>query len=182
MRSVIDLRELYMRYQQVLRPVLRFGPIFGGVVLLAWRVRETRVPVTRKAIIIPPVAMSSAFFMFLAPMTRVPWSWAIISLLLGWLVLSWPLVRSTKLEVRDGVIYMTRSRAFLAILLALLAVRLLLHDYIGHLISPLQTASVFYLMAFGMIVRWRSVMFRQFQAITREMPAASRNVAERGTV
>ena len=163
---VADLRELYVRYQQVLRPVLRFGPIFGGVVLLAWRVRETRVPVTRKAIIIPPVAMSSAFFMFLSPLTRIPWSWAIVSLLLGGLVLSWPLVRSTRLEVRDGVISMTRARAFLAILLDLLAVRLLLHDYIGHLISPLQTASVFYLMAFGMIVRWRSVMYRQFRAIT----------------
>lgn len=172
---MVDLRELYVRYQQVIRPVLRFGPILGGVVLLAWRVRETRVPVTKKAIIIPPVAMSSAFFMFLSPLTRIPWSWAIVSLLLGWLVLSYPLVRSTRLEVRGGVIYMTRSRAFLAILLGLLAVRLLLHDYIGHLISPLQTASVFYLMAFGMIVRWRSLMYRQFVELTENRPAASRN-------
>ncbi|MEP7381966.1 MAG: cytochrome c biogenesis protein CcdC [Gemmatimonadota bacterium] len=162
---MVDLRNLYAQYQQILSPVLRFGPILGGVVLLAWRARETRVPVTLPAIIIPPVAMSSAFFMFLAPMTRIPWTWAITSLLSGWLLLSWPLVRSTRLELRQGVVYMTRSRAFMAILLALLAVRLLLHDYIGHLISPLQTASVFYLMAFGMIVRWRSVMYRQFRSI-----------------
>ncbi len=168
---MVDLRDLYAQYQPILRPVLRFGPIFGGVVLLAWRVRETRVPVTLPAIMIPPVAMSSAFFMFLAPMTRIPWSWGITSVLLGWLVLSWPLVRSTRLEVREGVVYMTRSRAFLTILLGLLAVRLLLHDYVGHLISPLQTASVFYLMAFGMIVRWRSVMYRQFQAIMRAQRA-----------
>jgi membrane protein CcdC involved in cytochrome C biogenesis len=60
---------------------------------------------------------------------------------------------------------MQRSRAFLGILLALLAVRLLLHDYIGHLISPLQTAAVFYLLAFGMIVRWRWTMYRQYQAL-----------------
>jgi membrane protein CcdC involved in cytochrome C biogenesis len=137
----------------------------GGVALLAWRVRETRVPVTAKAIVVPPLAMSSAFFMFLAPQMRVPWWWAIGAFLFGLVVLSWPLLRSSRLERREGVVYLRRSRAFLAILLGLLALRLLLHDYIGHLISPLQTASLFYLMAFGMIIRWRVDLFRQYQRI-----------------
>jgi membrane protein CcdC involved in cytochrome C biogenesis len=159
------LQELYARYEPVLKPVLRVGPVFGGIALLVWRVRETRVPLTKRAIVIPPVAMSTGFCMFLAPMTRIPWSWAIASLLLGALVLSVPLLRSTRLESRDGVVYMQRSRAFMAILLGLLALRLLLHDYIGHLISPLQTAAVFYLMAFGMIVRWRWTMYRQYEAL-----------------
>jgi membrane protein CcdC involved in cytochrome C biogenesis len=79
------------------------------------------------------------------------------------------LLHSTRLEERDGVVYMKRSPAFLAILLALLAVRLLLHDYIGHLISPLQTAAVFYLLAFGMIVRWRWTMHRQYEAIVSRL-------------
>jgi membrane protein CcdC involved in cytochrome C biogenesis len=99
-------------------------------------------------------------------MMRVPWSWAISAFLLGLLVLSWPLVSSTRLELRDGVVYMKRSRAFLVILLVLLAIRMALHDYIGHIISPLQTAALFYLMAFGMIARWRLVMYRQFKLIT----------------
>ncbi len=163
----MNLQQLYAQYLPILRPILRIGPIVGGIVILAWRVRETRVPVTARAIVIPPVAMSTGFFMFLAPMTRVPWSWAVGAFLLGALVLSWPLVRSTRLEPRDGVVYVRRSRAFLAILLALLAVRLLLHDYIGHLVSPLQTAALFYLLAFGMIVRWRSVMYREYRAMTR---------------
>ena len=162
----MNIQDLYFRYESILRPVLRIGPIFGGVALLTWRVRETRVPVTARSIIIPPVAMSSAVFMFLSPLTRIPWSWAISSFLIGFLVLSWPLVRSTRLELRDGVVFMQRSRAFLVILLGLLAVRLLLHDYIGHLVSPLQTASLFYLTAFGMIVRWRVGMYRQFRRIT----------------
>jgi len=161
----VTIQDLYLRYEGILRPLLRIGPLFGGAALLAWRVRETRVPVTIKSIVIPPVAMSSAFFMFLSPLTRVPWSWAVGALLFGLLVLSWPLVRSSRLERRDGVVYMRRSRAFLAILLGLLAIRLLLHDYIGHLISPLQTASLFYLMAFGMIVRWRAGMYRQYRRI-----------------
>ena len=134
--------------------------------MLAWRVRETRVPVSRAAILIPPIAMSSGILIFAMPMARVPWTWAIATFFLGLFVLSSPLVRSTRLEPRDGVVYMKRSRAFLAILLVLLAVRLLLHDYIGHLVSPLQTASLFFLLAFGMIARWRWVMYRQYRALT----------------
>jgi membrane protein CcdC involved in cytochrome C biogenesis len=128
-------------------------------------VRETRVPVSRKAILIPPLAMSSGFLMFIYPMMRVPWSWALGAFLFGLLVLSWPIVRSTRLELRDGVVYMKRSRAFLVILLVLLGLRLALHEYIGHIISPLQTAALFYLMAFGMIARWRFLMYRQYEQI-----------------
>ena len=161
----MSLPELYAQYQPIIRPVLRIGPVFGGIAMLAWRVRETRVPVSRNAIIIPPLAMSTGFMMFIAPMMRIPWLWAISAFLLGFLVLSWPLVSSTRLEPRDGVVWMKRSRAFLMILLVLLAIRLALHDYIGHIISPLQTASLFYLLAFGMILRWRLVMYRQYQRI-----------------
>jgi membrane protein CcdC involved in cytochrome C biogenesis len=159
---VQTLQEVYTHYEPVIRPLLRVGPVFGGAALLAWRVRETRVPVSKKAIVIPPIAMSSGFGMFAAPMMRVPLSWAVIALLAGATLLSLPLVHSTWLEPRDGVVFMRRSRAFLAILLALLVLRLALHDYIGHLISPLQTAAVFYLLAFGMIARWRWTMYSQY--------------------
>lgn len=162
----MSLQQLYVQYLPILRPVLRVSPIVGGIAILAWRVRETRVPITERAIVIPPLAMSTGFAMFAVPMTRVPWMWAIGAFLLGALVLSWPLVRSTRLEPRDGVIYVKRSRAFMVILLALLALRLALHDYVGHLVSPLQTAALFYLLAFGMIVRWRAGMYREYGRIT----------------
>lgn len=156
---------MYAQYLPILRPILRISPIVGGIVILAWRVRETRVPVTARAIVFPPLAMSTGFLMFVAPMSRIPWSWAVSAFLLGALVLSWPLVRSTRLERRDGVIYLKRSRALMAILLGLLALRLALHDYVGHLVTPLQTAALFYLLAFGMIVRWRSVMYGDYKAL-----------------
>jgi membrane protein CcdC involved in cytochrome C biogenesis len=98
-------------------------------------------------------------------MARVPWTWAAGAFLLGAFVFSWPLTHTSRLEPRDGHVYMKRSPWFLAILLGLLAIRLLLHDYIGHLISPLQTAAVFFLLAFGMIVRWRTGMYRQYRAL-----------------
>lgn len=162
---LVNLQDLYLRYGAILRPILRVAPVVGGAAILAWRVRETRVPVTAKTIVMPPMAMSTGFGMFLSPLTRVPWVWAIGALLFGLLVLSWPLVASSRLELRDAVVYMKPSRAFLGILLGLLAIRLVLHDYIGHLISPLQTAALFYLMAFGMIVRWRAGMYRQYRRI-----------------
>ncbi len=169
----MNIQEIYAHYQPILRSILRIGPVFGGIAVLVWRVRETRVPISSKGIVIPPLAMSSGFVMFLAPMMRVRWSWAIAAFLLGLLVLSWPLVHSSRLELRDGVVYMKRSRAFLAILLVLLAIRLALHDYIGHIISPLQTAALFYLMAFGMIARWRLVMYRQYRRIVGEEPVGA---------
>src|SRR6186997_2789792 len=149
----------------LLRPLLRVGPAFGGIALVWWRMRETRVPVTARSILIPPLGMSTGLFMFISPLTWIPWSWAVVALATGALVFSWPVVRSSRLEARDGHIYLQRSPWFLVILLGLLAVRLLLHDYIGHLISPLQTAAVFFLLAFGMIVRWRLGMYRDFRAI-----------------
>lgn len=165
---VPGIQEFFLRHQAVLRPLLRIGPIFGGIGILFWRVRETRVPLSTRAIIIPPVAMSSAFFMFLSPAMRVPWSWAIAAFLSGLVILAVPLIRTSRLERRDGVVYMQRSRWFLAILLGLLAIRMLLHDYIGHIISPLQTASLFFLLAFGMIVRWRVGMYFEFRRLSRE--------------
>lgn len=161
----MTLQDLYLRYEGVVRPLLRLAPVVGGGAVLAWRMRETRVPVTPKSILIPPIGMSTGFFMFLSPLTRVPWPWAIGAFLCGLLVFSWPLVRSSRLEPRDGRVYMRRSPWFLAILLGLLGVRLLLHDYVGHLISPVQTAAVFYLLAFGMIVRWRADMYRQYRRL-----------------
>ena len=37
----------------------------------------------------------------------------------------------------------------------------------GHPVPPRETASVFFLLAFGMIVRWRVWMYRRYRAITR---------------
>jgi len=150
---------------------LRVAPVVGGIGIIVWRVRETRVPLREKAIIIPPLGMATGFGMFFAPPMRVPWTWAAIALIAGATLLALPLVHSTKLVLRDGVVWMQRSRAFLVILLALLGVRLALHDYIGHLVSPLQTAALFYLLAFGMIVRWRVGMYRDYKALTAGQPA-----------
>ncbi|HVI96991.1 MAG TPA: CcdC protein domain-containing protein, partial [Anaeromyxobacter sp.] len=51
-----------------------------------------------------------------------------------------------------------RSKAFLWILLALVAVRFALRAWVEQVVTPAQTAGLFFILAFGMIVRWRASM------------------------
>lgn len=139
--------------------------IAGGVAVLGWRVRETRRPVSPQSIVIPPLGMSTGFCMFLAPMMRVPWSWAVVAFLVGAFVLWYPLARSSSLTWHEEQVVMRRSPAFLMILLGLLIVRLALHDYLEHVISPQQTAAVFFILAFGMILRWRTAMYVSYRRL-----------------
>ena len=109
--------------------------------------------------------------MFVVPAFRVPLWWALTAFAAGALVLSYPLLVSTTLR-RDGdAVMMRRSRAFIAILLGLAAVRFALRRYVGHFISPPQTAGLFYILAFGMIVRWRSAMWVQYQRLRKQHAA-----------
>ena len=61
---------------------------------------------------------------------------------------------------------MRRSPWFIAIILVLAALRLALRDYVGSFVSPQQTAGLFFVLAFGMIVRWRSSLFLQYRRLT----------------
>ena len=146
-----------------------YGPVIAAVVgtvaILIWRIRESQRPVTPRGIVIPPLGMSTGFSMFAVRAFRVPLWWGLIAFVAGALVFAYPLLASTTLT-RDGdVVMMRRSRAFIAILLGLAAVRFALRGYVGHIISPQQTAGLFFILAFGMIVRWRSVMWMQYQKL-----------------
>lgn len=136
--------------------------VAGALVMITWRFQETRTPVTLRKLIIPPLGMSTGFCMFIAPQTRLPWTWAIAAFAIGALVFAWPLARTSKLTLNEGVILMQRSKAFIVILLALVGARLALHVWIEHFITPLQTGALFFILAFGAIVRWRLALVREF--------------------
>lgn len=57
----MNIHDLYLRYEWFLRPALRVGPVFGGVALLFWRVHETCVPLTVRAIVISPLQTAALF-------------------------------------------------------------------------------------------------------------------------
>lgn len=132
---------------------------------MLWRIRETTRPITTKAIVIPPLAMSTGSAMFLFEPFQVPPLWAFLALTLGAVLFALPLIRTSELSVRGDQVYLRRSKAFLWVLLALVVVRLGLKGWVEQYVSILQTAGLFYLLAFGMIVRWRADMYRRYRSL-----------------
>ena len=149
-------------------PIASFGAALAGTLaILVWRIRESRRPVSLRSLIIPPLGMSTGFSMFAVPAFRIPWIWGAAAFVLGALVFAYPLVSSPQLTVEDGLIMMRRSRWFLVVILALAAVRLGLRQYISSLISVQQTAGLFFVLAFGMIVRWRTTLLLEYRRLTK---------------
>jgi membrane protein CcdC involved in cytochrome C biogenesis len=141
--------------------------IVGATAVLAWRIQETRSAVSARKILIPPIGMATGFCMFLAPPFRVPLLWAGVAFLLGAIALAYPLLRTSKL-VRDGETIMARrSKAFFAVILVLAVIRIAAHGYLDTLMTVQQTAGLFFILAFGMIVRWRTSMYLQYLELTR---------------
>lgn len=103
--------------------------------------------------------------MFLYPPTRIPLLWATCSFLLGVVFFSVPLIRTSEMTLNDGKIYLKRSKAFLWVLLGLVVVRLAMREYVDHLLPPLKTGSVFFTLAFGMIITWRVWMLREYRRL-----------------
>jgi membrane protein CcdC involved in cytochrome C biogenesis len=147
-------------------PIASFGAaLIGTLAIMVWRVRESRRPVSLRSLIIPPLGMSTGFSMFVVPAFRIPWTWGLTAFVLGALVFAYPLVSSPQLTVEDGLIMMRRSRWFLVVILGLAAVRLGLRQYISSLISVQQTAGLFFVLAFGMIVRWRTTLLMEYRQL-----------------
>ncbi len=148
--------------------VLVLVTLAGAAAMLAWRIREARTPVSLRKIVAPPLGMSTGFLMFLAPAARIPWSWASAAFALGAVVFAVPLTRTSRLVRNGDVVSMQRSRAFLWILLGLLAVRTVLRVWIERSITPMQTGALFFVLAFGMIARWRVGMLLEYRRLLAE--------------
>lgn len=154
--------------------------VLGAAAVLAWRLRETTRPVTTRSIIIPPLGMSTGFSMFAYAPMRIPASWALTAFVLGATLLAYPMIKSSRLVREGDVILLKRSRAFLAILLGLVALRFGLREYVGHYVSPLQTGSLLFVLAFGMILHWRVLMYLEYRRLRSEPvpPVAPAHAAE----
>ena len=138
----------------------------GLSAVLVWRVREGRTAVTAKKLLIPPAGMATGFSMFVVPAFRVPWSWALIAFLLGAIALAYPLLLTSRLERVGSAIMMKRSGAFFAVVVGLAAIRYFARGYFDRLLTLEQTGGLFFILAFGMILRWRVSMFLDYRAMT----------------
>jgi membrane protein CcdC involved in cytochrome C biogenesis len=140
--------------------------VLGFLVILAWRIREGRTAVTLKKIVIPPLGMATGFCMFFVPAFRVPWEWAAGAFALGALVLAYPLVRTSRLALHGDTVMMHRSASFFIVIIGLGIIRILAHTYLDTVMSIQQTAGLFFVLAFGMILRWRMSMLFEYRRLT----------------
>lgn len=139
--------------------------VLGLCGVLVWRIREGRTAVTVRKIIIPPLGMATGFSMFFVPAFRVPVLWAAVAFLIGAILLAYPLLVTSRL-VRDGDnIMMQRSYAFFGVVVFLAAIRYFARGYFDHMMSIQQTAGLFFILAFGMILRWRMRMLSEYRAL-----------------
>lgn len=140
--------------------------VAGLTGVLIWRVREGRTAVTTKKIVMPPLGMSTGFSMFVVPAFRVPWLWALVAFLAGAILLAYPLLATSRLERQGDAIMMKRSGAFFAVIVVLAIIRYAARGYLNSVMSMDQTAGLFFVLAFGMILRWRMSMLMEFRALT----------------
>jgi membrane protein CcdC involved in cytochrome C biogenesis len=148
------------------------GAILGFLAVMAWRIREGRSAVTARKILIPPMGMATGFCMFLAPGFRMPWTWAAGAFVIGALVLAEPLIRTSRLTLVGETVMMHRSAAFFGVVVVLAVVRFAARGYLDKVITIQQSAGLFFVLAFGMILRWRVDMYLEYRRITEGLAAA----------
>ena len=147
---------------QTLQVVATIVIALSAIAVIFVRLQAAKRPTSVKKIIIPPLGMSTGFLMFLSPVMQIPWLYALIALFVGFLF-SIPLIATSHMQEIDEEIYLKRSPAFIIVLLSLLVIRLSLHTYIEKYITLPQTGGAFFILAFGMLLPWRLVMYFRFK-------------------
>jgi membrane protein CcdC involved in cytochrome C biogenesis len=138
----------------------------GLIAVTAWRLREVRTAVSLRKIVIPPLGMATGFCMFIVPAFRLPWLWALGAFIVGALVLAYPLILTSRLKIVGNDVMMHRSIAFFFVVVALAAVRYYARGFFDKVITLEQTAALFFVLAFGMILRWRTSMYFEYRRLT----------------
>jgi membrane protein CcdC involved in cytochrome C biogenesis len=142
--------------------------VFGAGAVLVWRIKEGRSAVTLKTIVIPPLGMATGFCMFIVPAFRIPWLWALGAFLIGAILLAWPLLATSRLHREGDTVIMKRSSMFIVVIIVLAAVRILARSYFDRLLTVEQTGALFFVLAFGMILRWRANMLLEYRTLTTQ--------------
>jgi len=117
---------------------------------------------------LPPIFMSSGALMYFVPEFRLTPMEILEAVVVG-MLFSILLIKTSKFEIRDNDIYLKRSKAFIFILVGLLAVRLLLKSILSSTIDVGQLSGMFFLLAFSMIVPWRLAMYISYKKLYREL-------------
>lgn len=135
-----------------------------GIFAIFVRSKSAENPVNVKKIVLPPVFMSTGALMFIFEEFRVAPPQIVEALVVG-LLFSLILIKTTKFEIRQGDIYMKRTKAFAFILFGLLFIRLIAKLLLSSTIDVGELGGMFWILAFGMIVPWRIAMLIKFKRL-----------------
>ncbi len=132
------------------------------------RTKSSQQPASVKKIILPPVFMSTGALMFVHPMFRVTPIEILEAIVVGMLFSSL-LIKTSSFEIRENDIYLKRSKAFIYILVGLLAVRIVLKSVLSTTIDFGALSGMFWILAFAMIVPWRIAMYVKYKKLASEL-------------
>ncbi|OFO51805.1 CcdC family protein [Nosocomiicoccus sp. HMSC059G07] len=152
-----ELFALLKEYEDTLFIFASIGAIIMGLLVILWRNNETKTPLHLKKIIIPPIMMSTGALMFLFPYFRLDNHLILEAVIVG-IIFSFALLLTTKYEVKDDELYVKASKLFPVILVGLLIIRTFMKTILSQEITPGEIGGMFFLLAFTMIVIWRTSM------------------------
>ncbi|BAD65435.1 cytochrome c biogenesis protein [Shouchella clausii KSM-K16] len=138
-----------------------------GSAALVIRMKASKRPTSAKRIMVPPLAMSTGFLMFLYEPTR-PSAFHVGEALIVGALFSIVLIWTSKFEVRDGAIYLKRSKAFAYFLIGLLVLRVAFRIVMGQELNPEELSGMFFLLAYGMLLPWRVAMLVRYVKLKRD--------------
>ncbi|QQE75984.1 cytochrome c biogenesis protein CcdC [Brevibacillus composti] len=142
-------------------------PLLMATAVIFVRMRAQKKPVSARRIILPPLFMSTGFAMFHFPETATPFAYHVTAFLIG-LVLSIPLILTSRFEFVGQEVYLKRSRAFFLILLGLLVIRTAIKLVVNDSFTVMQTAGLFFVLAYGMILPWRLAMLYMYRQLVKK--------------
>jgi membrane protein CcdC involved in cytochrome C biogenesis len=103
--------------------------------------------------------------MFPVPAFRISWVWVVAAFLTGSLLLAYPLIRTSRLMHQNGVVTVRRSKAFMLAILVLAVGRYMARGYVGRFLTLEQKAGLFFVLAFGMVLTWRTSMYLEYRQL-----------------
>ncbi|MFB1081003.1 CcdC family protein [Jeotgalibacillus sp. JSM ZJ347] len=140
--------------------------VIMGTAVFIVRLKAAKKPVTARKIFLPPIFMSTGALMFIFPYFRVTPLEAVEAMVVGALF-SIVLIRTSKFEQREDGIYLKASKAFPFILIGLLILRIIMKLALSTTIELGTLSGMFWILAFGMIVPWRSAMLLQYRRMEK---------------
>lgn len=144
------------------------GATCMAVFMIILRLRAAKKPASVKKIILPPLFMSTGALMFIFPEFRVEWSQVLEAIFVG-IVFSILLIIGSKFEIKQNNIYLIPSKSFIFILFGLLILRIILKLALSGSISLYETSGMFFLLAFGMIISWRTAMLIKYKKLEKQL-------------